>query len=80
MRLNYGVGENSWESRRLQEITPVNPKGNQSWIVTGRTDAEAEASILWSPDVKSWLIRKDFDAGEDWRQKEKSEAEGEMVR
>ena len=63
-----------------KEIKPVNPKGNQSWIVTGRTDAEAEASILWSPDVKSWLIRKDFDAGEDWRQKEKGEAEGEMVR
>ena len=69
MLLNCGVGENSWESLRLQEITPVNPKGNQSWIVTGRTDAEAEAPILWSPAVKSWLIRKDFDAGKDWRQR-----------
>ena len=47
-----------------KEIKPVNPKGNQSWIVIGRTDAEAEAPILWPPDAKSWLIRKDPDA---WR-------------
>ena len=48
-----------------KEIQPVNPNGNQSWIFTGRADAEAEAPILWPPDAKSWLIRKDPDAGED---------------
>ena len=53
-----------------KEIRPVNPKGNQSQIFIGRTDAEAEAPILWPPDVKSWLIRKDPDAGKDWRQEE----------
>ena len=58
-----------------KEIKPVNPKGNQSWIFTGRTDAEAEAPILWPPDVKSWLIRKDLDAGKDWRQKGMTEDE-----
>ena len=52
-----------------KEIKPVSPKGNQSWIVIGRTDAEAEAPILWPPDVKSWLIWKDLDAGKDWWQK-----------
>ena len=52
-----------------KEIQPVNPKGNQSsWMFTGRTDAEAEAPILWPPDVKSRLIRKDPDAGKDWPQ------------
>ena len=50
-----------------KEIQPVNPKGNQSRIFIGRTDAEAETSILWSPDVKNWLIWKDPDAGIDWR-------------
>ena len=54
-----------------KEIKPVNPKGNQPWIFIGRTDAEAEAPILWPPDVKNWLIWKDPDAGKDWRQKEK---------
>ena len=54
-----------------KEIQPVRPKGNQSWIFIGRTDAEAETPILWPPDVKSWLIRKDPDAGKDWRQKER---------
>ena len=54
-----------------KEIKPVNPKGNQPWIFIGKTDAEAEAPILWLPDVKSWLIWKDPDAGKDWRQKEK---------
>ena len=48
-----------------KEIQPVNPKGNQSWIFIGRTDAEAEALILWPFDVKNWLIRKDPDAGQD---------------
>ena len=55
------------------------PKGNQSWIFIGRTDAEAEAPILWPPDVKSWLIRKDPDAGKDWRWEEKGTTEDEMV-
>ena len=54
-----------------KEIQPVHPKGNQSWIITGRTDAEAETPILWAPDSKNWLIRKDPDAGKDWRQEEK---------
>ena len=61
-----------------KKIKPVNPKGNQPWIFIGRTDAEAP--ILWPPDVKSSLIGKDPDAGKDWRQKEKRVAEEEMVR
>ena len=61
------------------EIQPVHPKGNQSWIFIGRTDAKAEAPILWPPDVKSWLIGKDPDAGKDWRQEEKGMTEDEMV-
>ena len=52
-------------------IQPVHPKGNQSWISIGRTDAEAETTILWPPDVKNWLARKDPDAGKDWRQEER---------
>ena len=52
-------------------IKPVNPKGNQSWIFIGRTDAEAEAPILWPPDVNSQLIWKDPDTGKDWWQEEK---------
>ena len=62
-----------------KEIKPVNPKGNQSWIFIGRTDAEAEAPILRPPDVKSWLIRNDPDSGEDWGQEEKRTTEDEMV-
>jgi len=62
-----------------KEIKPVNAKGNQSWIFIGRTDAEAKAPILWPPDAKNWLIRKDPDAGKDWRQEEKGTAEDEMV-
>ena len=62
-----------------KEIQPVHPKGDQSWVFIGRTDAEAEAPILWPPDVKSWLIRKDPDAGKDWRQEEKGTTEDEMV-
>ena len=54
-----------------KEIKPVSPKGNQPWIFIGRTDAEAETPILWPPDVKSWIIRKDSDVGKDWRQEEK---------
>ena len=55
----------------IKEIQPVSPKGNQSWIFIGRTDAEVEAPILWPPDAKNWLNRKDPDAGKDWRQEEK---------
>ena len=62
-----------------KEIKPVNPKGNQPWIFIGRTDAESEAPILWPPDAKSWLIVKDPDAGQDWRQEEKGATEDEMV-
>ena len=54
-----------------KKIKPVHPKGNQSWIFTGRTDAEAETPILWPPDSKNWLIWKDPDPGKDWRQEEK---------
>ena len=61
------------------EIKPDNPEGNQSRLFTGRTDAEAEAPIFWPPDAKTWLIRKDFDAGKDWRQEEKEMTEDEMV-
>ena len=63
-----------------KEIKPVNPKGDQPWIFIERTDAEAEAPILWPPDVKSLLIGKDPHAGKDWRQKDKKVAEHEMVR
>ena len=62
-----------------KEIQPVHPKGNQSWIFIGRTDAEAEAPILWPPDAKSWLIWKDPDAGKDWREEEKGMTVDEMV-
>ena len=62
-----------------KEIQPVHPKGNQSWIFTGRIDAEAEAPILWPPHAKSQLIRKDPDAGKDWGQEEKGATEDEMV-
>ena len=63
-----------WTARRSK---PFNPKGNQSWIFIGKTDAETP--ILWPPDMKNWLIVKDPDAGKDWRQEEKGKAEDEMV-
>ena len=62
-----------------KEIQPVHPKGNQSWASIGRTDVEAETPILWSPDVKSWVIWKDSDAGKDWRLEEKGTTEDEMA-
>ena len=62
-----------------KETKPVNLNGNQPWIFTGRTDAEAEALIFWPPDEKSWLIWKVPDAGRDWGQEEKGTAEDEMV-
>ena len=67
--------ENPLDSK---EIKPVNPKGNLSWILIGRIDAEAEAPILWPPDVQNWLIGKDSDAGKDRREKEKA-AEDEVL-
>ena len=79
MLLSCGVGEDFWESLGLQEIKPVNPKGNQSWIFIGMTDAEAEAPIIWPPNEKGWFIRKDPDAGKDWRQEDKGATEDEMV-
>ena len=71
------IPERSLDSK---EIKPVNLKGNQPWIFIRRIDAEAEAPIVWPPDVKSWFIGKDPVAGEDWRQKEKRVAEDDMVR
>ena len=69
--LNCGVREDSWES--------LGPKGDQSWVFIGRTDANAETSILWPPDAKSWLIGKDSNAGRDWGQEEKGTTEDEMA-
>ena len=62
-----------------KEIQLVYPKGNQSWIFIGRTDAKAETPVLWTPDAKNWLTGKDLDAGKDWRQEEKGMTEDEMV-
>ena len=62
-----------------KEIQQVHPKGNRSWIFIAKTDAKAEAPILWPPDVKSQLIRKDFDVGKDWKQEEKGMIEDEIV-
>ena len=62
-----------------KETQPVNHKGNESWIFIGRTDAEAETPILWPPDAKNWLLRRDPDAGKDWGQEEKETTEDEIV-
>ena len=62
-----------------KEIQPVHPKGNQSWIFIGRTNAETETPVLWPPDAKNWLNGKDPDAGKDWKQEEKGTTEDEMV-
>ena len=77
--LNCGVGEDLWESLGLQGDPTSWPKGNQSWIFIGRTDAEAETPILWPPDAKNLLTGKDPDAGENWRWEEKGMTEDEMV-
>ena len=63
----------------FEKIQPVHPKGDQSWVFIGRTDVEAETPILWPPDAKKWLIRKDPDAGKDWRQEKKGTTEDEVV-
>ena len=73
------VLEKTLESPLDSKIKPIIPKGNQSWIFIGRTDAEAEAPVLWPSDGKSWLIGKGHDAGKDWGQEEKGVAEDEMV-
>ena len=62
-----------------KEIQPVHPKGHQSWVLFGRADVEAETPIVWPPEVKSWLIGKDPDAGKDWGQEEKGTTEDDMV-
>ena len=62
-----------------KEIKQVSPKENQSWIFSGRTDAEAEALVLWPRDGKNWLIGKDPDAGKDWRQEKKGSTEDDVV-
>ena len=79
MLLTCRVGVTLESPLDSKEIQPVHPKGNQSWIVFGRIDAEAEAPILWPPDAKSWLIGKDSDAGRDWGQEEKGMTEDEMA-
>ena len=75
-----------WCCRRLLRVpwtarksSPVHPKGNQSWIFIGRTDAEAETPTLWPPDANNWLIWKDPDTGKDWRQEEKRKTEDKIV-
>ena len=72
-------GEDFESPLDYKEIQPVHPKGDQSWIFIGRTDAEAEAPILWPPVVKNWLTGKDPDSGKDWRWEEKGLTEDEMV-
>ena len=62
-----------------KKIQPIHPKGDQSWVLFGRTDAKAETPTLWPPHVKSWLIGKDSDAGRDWGQEEKGMTEDEIA-
>ena len=76
MLSNYGTCKSLGQQR---EIKLFNPKGNQPWIFIGRTDVETEAPVLWPPDVKSWLIGKDPDAGKDWGQDQKGVTEDKMT-
>ena len=81
MLLNCGAGgflRIPWTARRSNQS--INPKGNHLWIFIGGTDAETEAPVIWPPDVKSWLIGKNADAGKDWGQREKGTAEDEIIR
>ena len=79
MLSNCGAEEDSWESLGSKEIKPLNPKGNQPWIFTGKTYTEIEAAIIWQSDAKSSLTDKNPDAGKDWGQEEKGATENEMV-
>ena len=78
-KLNCGVEKTLESPLACKKLQPVHPKGNQSWVFIGMTDAEAETPILWPPHAKSWLIGKDPDAGKDWGQEEKWTAEDEMA-
>ena len=80
MLLNYGTEADTWESLRLQGGQISQSERKSTWILIGKTDAEAEAPIFWPPDMKSQLIWKDSEAGKDWGQKEKGAAEDEVVR
>ena len=79
MLLNCGLEKTFESPLDCKEIQPVNPKGNQSWIFIGRTDAETEAPLLWLPNMQNWLIGKDPDAGRNWRQEEKGTTEDELL-
>ena len=80
MLLNCGILEKTLESPLdCKEIQPVHPKGDQSWVFIGRTNAKAETPVLWPPHVKSGLIGEDSDAGRDWGQEEKGTTEDEMA-
>ena len=79
MPLNFGAGEDSWEFLRQQEDQTNQSYGNLPWILIGRTGAEAEAPVFWSPVSNNWLIGKIPDAGKDWGQKEKRVLEDEMA-
>ena len=79
MLLNCGMEKTLESPLDCKEIQPVHPEGDQSWVFTGRTDAEAETPVLWPPHVKSWLIGKDPDAGRGWGQEEKGTTEDEMA-
>ena len=79
MLLSCGVGEDFESHLYCKEIKSVNPKGNQSWIFIGRTDAETETPILWPPDVKNWLLGKDPNTGKEWSQEEKGMTEDMML-
>ena len=79
MLLNHSAGEDSWEFLDSKETRPVHPKENQPWIYIGKTDAEAEALILWPSDAKNWLIGQDPNDGNDREQEEKRGTENEIV-
>ena len=79
MLLNCGLKKTLESPLDCNEIQPVHPKGDQSWMFIRRTDVKAETPILWPLDAKNWLIGKDPDAGKDWRQEEKGMTEDEMV-
>ena len=79
MLLNCGLEKTLESPLDCKEMQPVHPKGDQSWVFYGRTDAEAETPILWPPHTKSWLIGKDPDTGRDWGQEEEGTTEDEMV-